>query len=96
MRLGQYPGQHDGVALQGLLNALRQQQQAHLVGRIDPVAAITGLDQLLSLQRVEQAVDQRRQILLIITQEQLGLEQRIDVDAAGHDLAAGDPLAAFD
>ncbi|MNZ43468.1 hypothetical protein D3C78_610710 [compost metagenome] len=94
--LGQHSGQHYGVALQRLLNALGQQQQAHLVARIDPVAAIARLDQLLALQLGQQGIDQLRQLLLFVAQEQLCLEQRVDVDAAGDYLAAGDPLAAFD
>ncbi|MNV04188.1 hypothetical protein D3C71_944790 [compost metagenome] len=94
--LGQHPGQHDGVALQRLLNALGQQQQAGLVARIDPVAAVARLDQLLALQFGQQGIDQLWQLLLLVAQEQLRLEQRVDVDATGDYLAAGDPLAAFD
>ncbi len=94
--LGQHPGQHDGVALQGLLDALGQEQQAGLVDRIDPEAAVAGLDQLLALQFGQQGIDQLWQLILFVAQEQLGLEQRVDVDAAGDDLAAGDPLATLD
>ena len=82
--------------MQGLLNTFCQQQQTHLVARINPVTAIAQLNQLLGLQGIEQAVYHRRQIFFLIMQEQLCLEQRIDVDAAGHDLAVGDPLATLD
>ncbi|MNH18815.1 hypothetical protein D3C79_785340 [compost metagenome] len=58
--LGQHPGQHYGVALQRLLDALGQQQQAHLVARVDPVAAVARLDQLLALQLIQQGIDQLR------------------------------------
>ncbi len=87
-------GQHDGVALQSLLNALGQEQQAGLVDRIDPEATVAGLDQLLALQFGQQGIDQLRQLVLFIAQEQLGLEQRVYVDATGNDLAAGDPRSA--
>ena len=89
--LGQHAGQHDGVALQGLLDAFGQEQQAHLVAGVDPVAAVAGLDQLLAQQLGQQGIDQFRQLVLFAAQEEFGLEQGVDVDTAGDDLAAEIP-----